>query len=170
MSRTTRLPVIASVAFLGLAALAGFAHAGEPLTVFTDNSRILSVARPPATIVVGNPSIADVTIQGTQVFLHARSYGTTNVLIMDENGAMLADYDVTVQTGGDDNVYVFKAGGSFTSLCAPDCEATLHVGDDPNYFKMVTVQQQKKIGIAMGQKDGENAPNNAGGQDTNPQQ
>ena len=157
MSISSKLPGISAIAALLLVAPATtMAYAGEPLTVYTDHSRVLTVARAPGTIVVGNPSIADVTIQGTQVFLHARSYGTTNVLIMDENGSQLADYEVSVQTGGDNNVFVFRSSFSQeTLLCAPDCESTLHVGDDDSIFKTIASQQQKKIGIAMGQKEGE---------------
>ena len=157
---TFRLRAAAALASLSLLGNAAIAQAGEPITVYTDNSRILNVDRPPGTVIVGNPSIADITIQGNQVFLHARSYGTTNVIIMDENGNSLADYDVTVQTGGDDNVFVFKAGVvKQTYLCAPDCETILHIGDDKDYFKEVASQQQSKVNIALGQKSGESTGN-----------
>jgi len=143
----------------GLVILAGTgpARAGEPLIVYTDHSRILSVARPPGTVIVGNPSIADVTIQGEQVFLHARSYGTTNVIILDDQGNQLGDYDVIVQTNNANDVYVYRAGAASTYVCAPDCEATLKVGDTPGYFDGVAKQQQKRTSIAMGQKDGESS-------------
>jgi hypothetical protein len=146
-----------AIALAGLALDFGAALAGEPVTVHTDHSRVMSLARPPATIVVGNPSIADVTIQGNEVLLHARTYGQTNVIILDENGQQLADYDVTVQTGGDNNVYVFSSGMFRTSyLCAPDCESILHTGDYKDYFNLVAGQQQKRSGIATNQKVGEN--------------
>jgi hypothetical protein len=158
VSKLRAAAVLTSLLLLGSAAVA---EAGQPLTVYTDHSRILNVDRAPGTVIVGNPSIADVTIQGNQVFLHARSYGTTNVIIMDENGNPLADYDVTVQTGGDDNVFVFKAGViKQTYLCAPDCESILHVGDEKDYFKELAAQQQSKVGLALGQKSGESTGNN----------
>lgn len=158
VSKLRAAAVLTSLSLLGGAVIA---EAGQPLTVYTDHSRILNVDRAPGTVIVGNPSIADVTIQGNQVFLHARSYGTTNVIIMDENGNPLADYDVTVQTGGDDNVFVFKAGViKQTYLCAPDCESILHVGDEKDYFKELAAQQQSKVGLALGQKSGESTGNN----------
>lgn len=152
-------PGTAALSLLTLIAGAGLAHSGEPLTVYTDHSRILTVARAPGTIIIGNPSIADVTIQGNQLYLHARAYGETNVVVMDEAGKLLADYDVTVQTGGANNVYVFKAGPwqTTTMVCAPECEATLHIGDaDKPYFKVIAGQQRTRSGIAQGQKEGEN--------------
>lgn len=135
------------------------AVAGEPIVARLDHSQIFSMARVPATVVVGNPSIADVTIEGRNVFLHARAYGTTNVLVLDDEGKQLADYDVTVQTGGNNNVFVFKAGYSSSFVCAPDCEATLHIGDDPGFFSDIVAKEQKlRNGIAMGQKEGEAKP------------
>lgn len=133
------------------------AVAGEPLVVFTDQSRIITVARTPGTVVVGNPSIADVTIQEDKVFLHARGYGTTNILILDDQGNHLADYDVTVQTNLDNGVTVFRAGSQYSYVCDPDCESTLHIGDYKEYFAEIAKQQQKRTAIALGQKEGEAA-------------
>jgi hypothetical protein len=161
MIHQSKMRTVAVLSALALFGASAVAQAGQPITIYTDHSRILRVDRAPGTVIVGNPSIADVTIQGTQVFLHARSYGTTNIIIMDDNGNQLADYDVTVQTGGSDNVFVFKAGAvKQTYLCAPDCEATLHVGDDKDFFKDLATQQQSKVNIALGQKSGENAGSN----------
>ncbi len=162
MILVSMLRAAAALSSLALIGAVSTAQAGEAITVFTDHSRILSVDRSPGTVVVGNPSIADVTIQGNQVFLHARSYGSTNVIIMDEAGNELASYDVTVQTGGGDNVFVFKAGAiKQTYLCAPDCESILHVGDEKDYFKELASQQKSKVSIALGQKSGESQGSNS---------
>jgi len=143
-------------ASLFLAGSIGTALAGEPIVARLDHSQIFAMARTPATVVVGNPSIADVTIEGKNVFLHARAFGSSNVLVFDEEGKQLADYDVTVQTGGDNNVIVFKDGYSESYVCAPLCESTLHIGDGDTYFKQIVAGQQKmRNSIAMGQKDGE---------------
>jgi Pilus formation protein N terminal region len=133
-------------------------QAGQPLVVRLDHTQVMTVARPPGTVVVGNPSIADVTIQGDQLYLHARSFGSTNILVLDENGGQLADLDVTVQSGANNEVQVFKAGFSQTYVCAPDCESTLKIGDSNPYYEMVSKQQQKRNAIALGQREGE-APN-----------
>jgi Pilus formation protein N terminal region len=141
---------------LGLASTSQQALAAQPLIIFSDQSQLISVARNPGTVVVGNPSIADVTIQGQQVFLHARTFGTTNVIILDENGAQLADFEVTVQDGGTNNVSLYKAGGLQTLVCAPTCEASLHVGDEIDTFqKVVAAEAKTKNNMALGQKDGE---------------
>lgn len=142
---------------LGLAMATTAAFAAQPLTLLSDQSQILTMARAPGTVVVGNPSVADVTIQGNQVFLHGKTYGTTNITILDEAGAQLGMYEVTVQLGGANNVAMFKAGFQMSYVCAPDCEASLHIGDEKDYFKNLTSQSNAKIGLATGQKSGEAA-------------
>jgi Flp pilus assembly secretin CpaC len=154
---------LSAFSFCAIALAAQGAQAGQPMVVNLDHSQVLSVARPPGTVIVGNPSIADVTISGDQVYLHARAYGSTNILMLDDAGRQLADLDVTVQSGVDNDVQIFKAGTAFTFVCAPDCETTLKIGDNPGYFDSVAKQQQKRNSIALGQKETEsqNAPDGA---------
>ena len=144
------------MAGMALFAGAGAASGAEQLIIRLDHSQIMAMPRTPATVIVGNPSIADVTIEGKNVFLHGHAFGTSNVIVLDEEGKQLADYEVTVQNGGGNNVFVYKAGFSSSFVCAPDCEATLHIGDDEAFFSEVVAKQQKlRNGIALGQKDGE---------------
>ncbi len=140
---------------LTLAIVSGEANAAEPIILFSDQSQIITMARAPGTVVVGNPSIADVTMQGKQVFLHGKTYGTTNITILDEAGEQLAMFEVTVQLGGHNDVALFKAGTLASYVCAPDCESSLHIGDEKDYFKTLASQIGSKIGIATGQKSGE---------------
>jgi hypothetical protein len=154
---TTKLK-FATLAFgLALASATCQTFAAEPITILSDQSQILNMARTPGTVVVGNPSIADVTIQGKQVFLHGKTYGTTNITILDETGGQLGMFEVTVQLGGSNNVALFKAGALASYVCAPDCESSLHIGDEKDYFKNLVTQANAKIGLATGQKSGESA-------------
>jgi hypothetical protein len=149
-----RSSILTSILF-GLS-LAGQVDAAQPLVVYTDQSKIIDLAQTPSIVVVGNPSIADVTIQGNKVFLHGRGFGTTNVMILDEQGTQLADFEIDVQLGGNNNVSLFKAGGLQTYVCAGDCEVAMHVGDAPSYFKDTVLERNKdKIELATGQKSSE---------------
>jgi hypothetical protein len=114
-----------------LVSFAGPALAANDVTIYTDQAKILQFTGRPGTIVVGNPSIADVTVQGERVVLMGRSYGVTNIIILDQDGKQLAALDVTVQITDKNAVHVFKAGGRMSLVCAPVCEQTLQVGDDP---------------------------------------
>lgn len=125
-------------------------QAAESLTLLTDQTQLLALSGTPATVVVGNPSIADVTIQGNEVFLHGRAFGTTNIIIMDAAGTRLSDFEVTVMKGGSNDVAMYKAGSRFSYVCAPDCEATFQVGDNAGIFGLVTEQAKQKINLATG--------------------
>ena len=160
MTVMKKLQGLAASSFLAILAFNVPASASEQLTVTTDQSQLLTVHRAPGTVVVGNPTIADVTIQGNQLFVHGRVFGKTNIIVLDENGSQLAEYMVNVVPEDDYNVVVFKAGvgagiqkESYT--CKTDCEAVGHIGDSLDYYKLINEQQKNKLGLAQGQKPGE---------------
>jgi hypothetical protein len=129
------------------------ANAAQSLIVNADQSLVINVKKSPGTVVIGNPSIADVSMEGTQLFVHGRSFGTTNLIVLDEQGGQIADYELTVQLGGTYNVSMFKAGLQYSFVCAPNCEGQMHVGDDPAFFKELNLDRNKdKINLATGQK------------------
>ena len=131
--------------------LAHPALAASDITLLTDQAKILQVTGQPGTIVVGNPSIADVTVQGQRVVLMGRNYGVTNIIILDREGKQLAALDVTVQITDKNAVHVFKAGGRMSLTCAPVCEQSLQVGDDPvRAFDPLVKQMQTKSDMASG--------------------
>ena len=135
-----RTAAILIAATFGLAPLP--ALAGTAVNVMQDQAKMVSLTGEAATIVVGNPTIADVTTQGTTVFLHGRSFGTTNVIVLDAEGNQLAQLDVTVSRGGSSGVNIFRAGAKYSYGCAPLCEATPEPGDHgtprPSVNGMVT--------------------------------
>lgn len=134
-----------------LISLAGPAAAASDVTLNADQAKIIFVSGQPGTVVVGNPSIADVTVQGDRIVLMGRNYGVTNLIILDRDGNQLAALDVTVQITDKNAVHVYKAGGRMSLTCAPTCEQTLQVGDDgTKVFDPLTRQMQTKSDIASG--------------------
>jgi Flp pilus assembly secretin CpaC len=140
--------------FVFAAALAAFAlpaTAASDVVIQADQAKIIRVSGQPGTVVVGNPSIADVSVQGDQVVLMGRNYGVTNLIILDREGIQLAALDVTVQITDKNAVHVYKAGGRMSLTCAPTCEQTLQVGDETTkVFEPLTRQMQTKSDIASG--------------------
>jgi hypothetical protein len=130
--------------------VAGPAAAATDLILTVDQAKLLAVSGDPGTIVVGNPNIADVTVQGRQVFVHGRNYGTTNMIIFDRDGNQLAALEVTVTMGGNHNLSVYRAGGRNSYTCAPQCEITLQVGDANEFFDNTSKQMTGKTGLATG--------------------
>jgi hypothetical protein len=133
------------------------AFAAQVLIVKTDQTQLINVTGNPGTVVIGNPSIADVTVHGSKIFVHGRAYGSTNLIILDENGNQLASLDVTVQLGGENNLAVYKAGARYSYVCAPVCEATLQSGDNPDWFGDIAKMNGKKSGAATGKSGGDQA-------------
>ena len=74
--------------------VAGLAAAGD-FSVPKDQSKVIRLAAPAATVVVGNPAIADVTMKdGVTAFVTGKSYGSTNMIAMDAEGRQIASFAV----------------------------------------------------------------------------
>jgi hypothetical protein len=135
---------------LALAFLQTSAFATQELIVKTDQTQLISISGNPGAIVIGNPSIADATVHGNKLFVHGRAFGSTNLIILDENGNQLSALDITVQQGGENNMAVYKGGARFSYVCAPMCEGTLQSGDAADFFGDISKMDAKKTGAATG--------------------
>lgn len=124
--------------------------AAQELVIKTDQTQLISISGIPGTVVIGNPSIADVTVHGNKLFVHGRAYGSTNLIILDENGNQLSALEITVMLGGQNNLQMYKAGARYSYVCAPDCEGTLQSGDATGFFGEISKMDAKKSGAAQG--------------------
>jgi hypothetical protein len=151
------------VASLSCLVFAAQAHAADPLQVKTDQTQLLSVSADPGAVVVGNPSIADVTVHGRQIFLHGRAFGETNLIILDPDGNQIANFDVTVTQNTANAMSVFKGGQGgvqrYSHVCAPGapCEVALQVGDPPQLFSQYVGSWQSKLSMATGKSSADSA-------------
>jgi Pilus formation protein N terminal region len=142
MMKNGVLSVLAGVATV--LAMAGQAQAGQPFVVGTDMTSLVTLSTEPATIAIGNPSIADVTLNGKQVFIHGHAFGDTNVILLDRAGNMIANFDVTVKYEVANMVSIFGKGQRWSFTCAPYCESVMIPGDNFTYTStMLTLNQQK---------------------------
>ena len=63
----------------------------EPVTVHLDQAKLLKLPERTATLVIGNPLIADAVVQpGGVVVITAKSYGMTNLVALDRAGTTLS--------------------------------------------------------------------------------
>lgn len=151
----------AKLSFLRATAAAAAAFAGwsgaaaEELVVKTDQTQILKIDGSPGTVIVGNPSFADVTVHGKQIFVHGRAFGTTNLIVLDETGNELVNYELTVMQSETNSVGLFKAGSRYSLVCAPNCEGTLQVGDNSTWFGLVSDGAKQKTNLATGKTSAE---------------
>lgn len=108
------------------------------VTVNANMARVLRINAPAATVIVGNPAIADVTIQDPQtLILTGKSYGRTNMIILDAAGEPVADTVVEVTQLSGDTVTVLMGGDRISLACAPHCQPAIMLGDDPMYTNQV---------------------------------
>ena len=104
-----------------------------------------------ATLVVGNPLIADAAVQpGGIIVITAKSYGVTNLVALDRTGTTLMEHAIQV-LGPVDNVIVLYRGVERESYsCTPNCERRIMLGDTPNYFTSTLNQTSNLNSLAQG--------------------
>lgn len=119
------------------------ARAEEALTVTVDQARIVKVPAGTRTLVIGNPMIADATLlkTGETMVVTGKGFGETNFIALDGNGKPLAQSQIRVVSGS--NGLIVQRGMDRQSYtCAPRCQPTARLGDDPGYFNEVAGQIQ----------------------------
>ena len=134
----------------GLAlAVSGQACAADTLTVTMDQATIMKLPEKVATIVVGNPLIADVAVQsGGLVVVTGKGYGSTNLIALDRTGAVLMERSVVVRGATDQSVQVYRGMERETYSCTPDCERRITLGDSATYFQATIDQSENRSGKA----------------------
>lgn len=110
------------------------AQADDAVSVKVNMARVLRINAPATTVIIGNPGVADVTIQDPQTLvLTGKSYGQTNLIVLDQVGNPIADTLVEVIQAQADTVTVYQGQARTTLACAPDCQPTIMIGDDVGY-------------------------------------
>src|SRR3979409_167548 len=119
--------ILASCLAVGIAALItalaapAIAHAGD-IDIVLDQARLVKLPERVATVVVGNPLIADATVQGGGLLvITGKGYGLTNLLALDRAGAVLMEKSVEVRGLRDNVVVIHRGVERETYSCAPDC-------------------------------------------------
>lgn len=111
--------------------------ATESITVVLDHAMLIKLPEKVATLVVGNPMIADVTLQaGGVMVVTGKGYGITNLLALDRSGTVLMEKSVRVRAPGD-SVIVYRGTERESYSCAPQCERRLMLGDSQTAFQQV---------------------------------
>lgn len=99
------------------------ASAGSGLEVIMNQAKIVKLARPADTIVVGNPAIADASVQdASTIVLTGKGFGVTNLVILDADGAPIVDEQVTVTRSTASSVRIYRRSEVQTLSCTPYCE------------------------------------------------
>jgi len=141
--------VLCALLATGLAALAGSAAAADDLIVTYDQSQILKLPQPALNIIVGNPSVIDVSVQnGTTLVITGKTFGVTNLIALDAGQNVITERRVFVNREEAKVVNLLRGSKRQSYNCTPQCNPSITIGDEPNYFDTLTSASQKKVNFS----------------------
>ena len=101
------------------------AQAEPGIEVIMNQARIVKLTRAADTIVVGNPAIADASVQGANtIILTGKGFGVTNLVVLDSDGTAVIDEQVTVVRQTAQSVRIYRRADIQTLSCTPYCEGS----------------------------------------------
>jgi len=108
---------------IGAVLFSNTAFADTGIGVTMNEAKIVKLARPADTIIVGNPAIADASVQDSKtIVLTGKGFGTTNLVVLDTSGNPIIDEQVTVSRGDENSVRIYRRSDVQTLSCTPYCE------------------------------------------------
>lgn len=138
-------------AFLMTALPSDVRAAGQDIDLTIDIAKLLRLKRPAATIVVGNPSIADATVRsGTMMVLMGKSYGNTNLIALDGAGQEIVHLNLTVSPPEFRALSLYRGTDRYSYSCNPRCDRVLALGDPAKPFKDLNDEYRAKTENALG--------------------
>ncbi len=117
-----------------------------------DYARLVRLPEGAQTLVIGNPLVADVNmIRGNRLFvITGKSFGTTNLIVLDRAGQQVGESIVTV-VPANDKVLVQRGSHRESLSCNPKCVTAVELSDDMTYAK-AAIDAVKAHDAAMNSK------------------
>jgi Flp pilus assembly secretin CpaC len=145
-------PALSMIAcLLGAVLLTSQAAHARDLVVRYDQSQLLRLPRPVSEVIIGNPSIADVTVQGGNLLVvTGKAFGITNIIALDDQHNVIQDQRVVVERDDQRMVVLYKGAERQSYSCTPSCSPTITIGDEKGFFDTITKHTQTKAGVSAG--------------------
>lgn len=151
LRRHARICLLAAAAMLASPAIGVAEPTGDTIAVNVDQAKLVRLPGKVATIVVGNPLIADVTLQpGGMIVVTGKGYGATNFIALDRGGEILVDRQIQVEGPSDRLVTVYRGIERESYSCLPICQRRVTLGDSDNYFSTTMSQAGSLSSSASG--------------------
>lgn len=100
------------VSMLAATAMASAAAMADGLELNWREARVVRLAKPATSIVIGDPTVADVTLDSpTTVIVFGKTPGETNILVLGGEDELLLDWPVVVSPVTARHVSVLNAAG-----------------------------------------------------------
>ncbi len=153
-----RVAIAASMACSIVMAFSVDADATD-LVVRYDQSQLIRLPRPASDVIIGNPSIADVTVQGGNLLVvTGKTFGITNIIALDAQRNVIQDQRVVVEAEDRRTLVVHKGSLRETYTCSPTCMPTIVVGDDQVFFDRVSKSAKTRLETSLPGGGGGAAP------------
>ena len=123
---------------------------GDHVFISLDKAKLIKLPANVETVVVGNPSIADVTLMkktGLMV-VTGKGFGETNIIFLDPAGQALSEAIVTVRAG-QSTITVQRGMDRESYSCAPRCEPAVSLGDATKFLADTSAQITSRNGLVM---------------------
>jgi hypothetical protein len=122
------------------------------IDIILDQAKLVKLPERVATIVIGNPLIADASVQsGGLMVITGKGFGTTNLIALDRSGAVLMERFIEVRgQQTDETVVVYKGIERETYSCSPLCERRITLGDGNIFFNSTLSQTVTRNSQAQG--------------------
>lgn len=140
----------ALIALATLAALCSAAAETKTVTVTLDKASLIRMPAKALTLVIGNPSIADVTVlkSNGMMVITGKSYGETNLIAVDSDGNPVAESLIRVVSGAEAMLVVQRGTERETYNCSPRCLPVVQLGDGKVFADAVgQIQTRNSIAI-----------------------
>lgn len=120
--------IAAAVATTVLLAPLSAAGQSNSVNVEIDRSTRVQLGGVAASVIVGNPQIADVTVvDANTLFITGKGYGVTEVVAVDGIGRTLFQRQVVVTGGSTGSVRVWRGARATEMACASSCAPSIRV-------------------------------------------
>lgn len=111
------------------------------IMIVINQAKILDVSDNVGTVIVGNPAIADVTVHDSKkLVIMGKSPGTTNIIILGNDGKILIDNIIHVGSETDSFVTVYRAMSRYSFSCVGECTPAVRIGDQIDFYRGMTEQ------------------------------
>lgn len=144
-----------AVAFVLAAGASPARAATDVIAVTLDQAKIARLPHGAATLIVGNPMIADVTMlkNNNTMVITGKGFGQTNLIAIDAAGSLIEEQEIEVLPSK--GLVVLQSGSSRMSYaCNPVCMPTVQLGDDDKMFNEAGTQISTRNGYATGSTAG----------------
>ena len=137
---------------LGLMVLLAPAElAAADIEIAIDQAKLVKLPERAETLVIGNPLIADASVQnGGLMVITGKGFGATNIIALDRSGAVLMERLIEVRAAREDVVVVYRGAVRETYSCMPGCEPRITLGDSKSYFEDTIGQAAARASQAQG--------------------